>query len=262
MVKMTGRIKALSPLAHSGGSEGISTLLRRETFIIDGKPVRIPVISGNAIRGVLRRVIAKALLELLECDPSQLPPLAYHLLHDGGIIQEAVHVEPDIDFLRQVRKLLPNISLFGGCVRQTPLSGQLIVNPAVPICKETQAYTGVKSDIPLSELIGEILFTRRDDREGERLSNPVQMRYYVECFNAGTEFVHSFIVKTDDLIQVGALHLAIHRFNECPYLGARSAAGLGRVEWTYRADAKAISTFEKFVKQHKKEILDILFSLG
>lgn len=262
MLKLEGRIVAVTPIVHSGGNEGISTLLRREVFIIDGKPIRVPVISGNAIRGVLRRIVAKAMLELLECDPTQLPPLAYHLLHDGGIIQEAVHVEPDVDFLRQVRALLPNISLFGGCVRQTPLSGRLIVSPAVPICKETQPYTGIDSVLSLSDIVGEIMFTRRDDREGEKLPDAVQMRYFVECFNAGTEFVHSFIVKSNVPQEIGALHLAIQRFTECPYLGARSAVGLGKVSWTYKADAKLVTAFEKFVKQHKTEILNILHSLG
>ena len=262
MQKLLGRIKAITPISHSMGTEGITSPLRRENFIIDNKVVQVPVISGNAIRGVLRRHGAKVLLELLGVEPSELPPMAYHLLHDGGIIEEAVHIEPDVEFLRQVRKYIPLVSLFGGCVRQTPLSGKLIVNPAIPITQETERYTGVKTTVRLADIVHEVAFTRRDDREMRRLSSPVQMLYLVECFAAGTEFIHSFILKTNDPIELGSFHAALRSFNECPFLGGRSAAGLGQIEWTYKPDDSLIAKFTKFVKQNAQTILDTLHALG
>lgn len=262
MPKLNGRIKAITPISHSIGTEGITSSLRRENFIINGKVIQVPVISGNAIRGVLRRHGARAMLELLSITPAELPPLAYHLLHDGGIIEEAVHIEPNVEFLQQVRKYLPLVSLFGGCVRQTPLSGKLIVNPAVPIVKETEPYTNVKASVRLADIVEEIPFSRRDDREVQRMSSPIQMLYFVECFVAGTEFVHSFVLKTENPLELGAFHAALQRFNEYPFLGGRSAAGLGQIEWTYKPEPKLIDEFVKFTQQNAQAILDILHSLG
>jgi len=261
MRSVEGRLKAVTPIAHSAGSDGISSSLRREPFIIGERVVQIPIISGNAIRGVLRRQGARFLLAQLLLEPNDLPPLAYHLLVDGGIIQEAVHIAPDPDFFRQVRSLLPHIDLFGGCVRQTPISGKLIVHPAIPICKETEPVTGVKSKVRLEDLITEVMFTRRDDREVASVGT-VQMRYLVECFAPGTEFVHSFIIKDDSPLLWGAFNAALSGWKGMPYIGGRSSAGLGRVEMTYEVDEKAVDDYEKFIRSHEKEIKDILFALG
>lgn len=54
--KIKGILTALSPVYHGGNEKtGSVVLLNRLKFIVDGKPTDVPIISGNQVRGRLRR---------------------------------------------------------------------------------------------------------------------------------------------------------------------------------------------------------------
>ena len=64
LLKVRGFLKAKSPIFHGGDEKtGSVVLLRRMKFIVDEEPTDVPYISGNAVRGVWRRLIFKDMLE-------------------------------------------------------------------------------------------------------------------------------------------------------------------------------------------------------
>ena len=133
----------------------------------------------------------------------------------------------DIDAARELRTLIPLVSVFGGAMGNQIMEGKLTVGKLYPICQET-AFRLPPRFLPTSgslpsvwELLQEEAYTRRDDEKVERLRQLIapearalleaeagakraqarggdnldtdvgqhqQMRYYVETFAAGTQF--------------------------------------------------------------------------
>jgi hypothetical protein len=88
--RITGILTALSPVFH-GGSEktGNVVLLNRLKFLVNGRPTDVPIISGNQVRGRLRRLLSRDFLELAgyQLDLSQRKhQKLYHTLFAGGVL--------------------------------------------------------------------------------------------------------------------------------------------------------------------------------
>jgi len=67
--RIRGQIKLLTQLVHHGDEKtGSTPILRTMTIWSEAlqKHVRVPFVSGNAIRGMLRRLIMRDLLELVD----------------------------------------------------------------------------------------------------------------------------------------------------------------------------------------------------
>ncbi len=62
--KVEGILTALSPVFQGGNEKtGSTVLLNRLKFIVDNKSIDVPIISGNSVRGRLRRLITRDFLE-------------------------------------------------------------------------------------------------------------------------------------------------------------------------------------------------------
>lgn len=63
------KVTALSPISHGAFTDGADTgnimEFRRMPIVIDGQAVQIPVISGNALRGTMRRLLAREFFQVL-----------------------------------------------------------------------------------------------------------------------------------------------------------------------------------------------------
>ena len=100
-----------APLVHGGGTDGSNTqLFRRQTRVHDGETVRVPVVSGNALRGVLRRAGAWALWEAL--GEPKLTPAQARVLASGGALR--TEKPPALDVTAAVREWVDHIGVFGG----------------------------------------------------------------------------------------------------------------------------------------------------
>lgn len=86
VITWAGTLTATSSIAHGGQTRGITTLLRREMIRQpDGVLAQVPIISGNALRGRLRRIGEELLRGQLGYD-GELSPGAAHLLRGGGAL--------------------------------------------------------------------------------------------------------------------------------------------------------------------------------
>lgn len=238
-------ITVTSPLVHS--DEHVETMqrFRREPYYLAGETLDIPVYSGNAIRGMLRRMMALRVCDAVGITDRSLPTDSFYLLFTGGKLEGSDYAYR-VDEIQRIRGLLPHLGLMGCSWGARILHGHLDVWRGEPVCLELadtlghvghQAYESLGGDPPsVFDLIGEVAYTRRDDitdrlMDGE--SSPVQMRYQFECLIPGTLLLHGAVVRTRDPLMRGAFADAVLMATSRQSLGGRSAIGHGRFAWTW-----------------------------
>lgn len=237
-MRMRIRYKMLSPVSHIG--ETASTGSYFQTILTaDG---RVPVITGNSIRGQLRDSMAAHLLDTMSLDSLlsvKVSKDVFNILFSGGNINGAM--KDDVEKAKNIRKHFPLVSLMGGGLGDMIMSGKLICGFAYPVCTETESITGVESYISWHGLIDEMEFTRTDDGKDDQLAKymedaaeektakaSTQMRYSVQYMAAGTEFVQDFIFLDGVTeLEMGAFYAGLRKWFQTPRLGGMAAKGFG-----------------------------------
>jgi CRISPR type IV-associated protein Csf2 len=131
-----GRALAQSSIAHGGQTLGVTTYLRREKFLLpDGSIEAIPVVSGNALRGLLRRTGAKMLWEHL--GQPLLPQPVVHALWSGGALTKAKGQPLTGNRLATLRRLVAHVGVFGAAGGGRIIDGGLQVGKMLPVCAQT-----------------------------------------------------------------------------------------------------------------------------
>ena len=143
---LKGTVTALSSISHNGGeSFGIDSLLRREKFVQpDGSVEEVPVISGNGVRGSLRDRGMLHMCRLLGYGTDEqvgrirgLTIGAFHFLFSGGSLSADGGKTINIERARELRGLIPLVSIFGGAMGNQIMPGKLDMGKMIPICAET-----------------------------------------------------------------------------------------------------------------------------
>jgi CRISPR/Cas system CSM-associated protein Csm3 (group 7 of RAMP superfamily) len=275
--RIRGVLTALSPVFH-GGSEktGAVVLLNRLKFIVDGKPTDVPIISGNQVRGRLRRLLTKDFLDLVgyEMDLSQKKyQKLYHTLFAGGVLTEVEEEESgvvDLNLKSRIVKYILPLRLFGCSYANQMIEGRILVGHLLPICRELREYTGVDSDVSFYQLIARSFQTRRDELRvtapSEEEEEPaVQAIVEYECFAPGTRFYHEIVLETtrqEERLDLSTLYRAVKLWQQVPYIGGKSSIGFGKLEieyeWPTRVDD---SVYLEFVEKNRGEIVKVLSEL-
>jgi CRISPR type IV-associated protein Csf2 len=193
---------------------------------------------------------------------------AFHFLFSGGILTSEGGKGLDIELARKLRALIPLVGVFGGAVGNQILPGRLKVGKAIPICAETVHLLPTRYAIGVSSIwdyLQEEMYTRKDDEKNEHLRQLMplqtlqlmdarraaskersergdadpdigehqQMRYYVETFAAGTRFFWELILDDPTEIEFEALITTLVEWSKLPYVGGKSAVGLGKVSVSF-----------------------------
>lgn len=242
-----------APLSHIGETASAGSYFQT-VLTSEG---RLPVITGNAIRGQLRDACALHLLRVL--DNPKVDKDAFNVLFSGGNIVGGM--KDDVAKARAVRQHFPMISLLGGGLGDMIMSGKLLCGFAYPVCREAEAITGVESPISWHSLIDEIEFTRTDDGKNDKLSGylldageeksakaSTQMRYSVQYIAAGAEFAQDlmFLPGATEL-EMGAFYAGLREwwFN-VPRLGGMAGKGFGFFNGAI-SDEMRVAGDERFV---------------
>lgn len=199
---------------------------------------RIPIVTGNSVRGILRDAGAKHLLELTD---AKVPQEVFHVFFSGGNISGTMR--NDLERAKLVREHFPLISILGAGIGTMLLSGKLISGNLYPVCDETAEMLQVPyPGISWHELIDEIEFTRMDDGKNDknlRFFEPeetaekaekvasTQMRFSVQYMAVGTEFWQSLTLISPTDIELGCLYDAFLSWFQTPVLSGMSAKGFG-----------------------------------
>lgn len=141
-VSWTGTLTATSSIAHGGETRGTITLLRREIVVQpDGRPIHVPVISGNSFRGRLRRIGEELLRDTLHYE-TQLPLTVAHALRGGGSLAKTSGTPLSGQRLHDLRALVPQVGVFGCAGGGRIVDGCLQIGKVVPHVAETTHITG------------------------------------------------------------------------------------------------------------------------
>jgi len=265
-----GTITALTPV-FSGGDEktGSTPVLRTIMVYVDGMgEVPIPYISGNGIRGKLRRLSMKDFLDMLEYEITNTK--LHHALFSGGVLESTSDTTGVIDlaFRKKVRELMPPAAIFGCALGNQMIQGNLIVEHMWPICEEYKPYLpeeyqkDPRAERPIRTFTDQSFITRRDDLREERQEDEqaVQMKVDYECFVPGTKFFHRFVLQLPDQLQLSCFGRVLDLFEAMPYVGGRSSSGDGKVMLNYKNKPDA-SLYLEFVQEKKDEIVKLLKEL-
>lgn len=267
-----------SPLTHGADTKaGNATLFRRISVLTDtGGVLSLPIYSGNAIRGMLRDLLADHYLRALGMAPSRAtPPVAlwfFHALYSGGCLEEDSAAAKSLGSalgangavkctgIAQLRDMVPPLSLLGTALGNRIIGGRINVCDARPRCRQ---WGPGEQDV--SELFDWVYLTRHEDYEawskGDGEDAHTGMIANTEVLKAGV-ILDAGINIGDHMSDVerACLGRGLELLREAGRLGAQNARGLGQVaiEVGNCPDAAA---YDAYLAEHKAEILDFLASI-
>lgn len=259
--KVNIKMKLLSPLSHySDERMGTMQVARTMKFEHEGEFLDIPIYTGNAFRGQLRRIAMRDFLEKIGIVEEGISAKLYHLFFTGGALTSGSRYT-ETGKKREMREKCPALSLFGTAIGDQIPEGKMKVGIFKPICKETASFTGVESSVSFYDLLEENFYTRRDDlksnhfniNESEKHNNPVQMKYEQQNLSAGTDLVSRIIIENANEIETSCLISILDKFKEVPFIGGKSSVGHGEVDvdFDYKGNSKA---YYGYLEENKEDI--------
>lgn len=189
----------------------------------------VPCISGNSIRGALRRISMYDYCNITGI--TKLDKDTYHQWFTGGILSESTQYE-DIELRERLIRLNPMLAVFGSAIGKQTIEGLLSVGFAYPICSEMG--TGENS---YWEYLDTIFQTRLDSSKTEKVieiegehKNPDQMKYEYEVFARGARFSHGFRMLDFDELSVSAFWHVIKLFKQNPIICGMWSRGNAEID--------------------------------
>jgi hypothetical protein len=222
-------LTAQEPIVHGEFSDGVDIgnmmNFRQMPMLVDSGTISVPVISGNAIRGILRRFLAREVVDTFKLRES-LDRKAFDKLYiaiaNGGNLDKSMDVDVDTERIRAVRQSFPMLSLFGAALYKYMLPGMCSVGFAIPHCKELG--TG---DISANDLVHDIGLTRHLDKTVANPGEAKPMPYTVETMISGSVFDVKISLEPQATgVEEACLN---HGLKLLTHIGGKSAAGFGAV---------------------------------
>ena len=252
----------------------------------------IPLFSGNTIAGILRRIAMYDYLDAI--DVKSMFDFTYHTLFTGGTltekvnedfiarleeitsnIQDKLHIalktpltkgesaEIVVDKTEKLAYLCPPLRLFGSATKAGMIESEFIVANARLKCKENG-----NGNSSVWSLIEDVFYTRLDSEKKERELEVLntseqlhQMKYIVETLIEGSEFEHSFVLKSTNPFVYNCFHAVLKLFVEYHRIGGKSARGLGDIDLSElykQIDFDAVSEYYKHLKENKEQMQEFL----
>lgn len=251
-VHWTGALRAVSSISHSGDTRGTITMLRREQIVTpDGQLILVPIISGNSLRGRLRRHAEELLRDVLEYEGHLRLPIA-HALRSGGALAKTSGESLSGKRLATLRHLVPLIGVFGCAGGGRIIDGCLQVGKVVPHFNETRHLleNDATDTLPAFRATQIETYTRHDDSDRhdfvttvavDERGYPVDditdtapgssmlMLYRLETFPAGTRFSTWLRLNRATPLEVSFFEDVLAHYTQFSLLGGRIGRGHGRV---------------------------------
>lgn len=284
----SGTLTATSSIAHGGETRGTITLLRRELIVTpEGELKYVPIISGNTLRGRLRR-LGEELLRDAVGYAGKLHPAAAHVLRGGGALAKSSHEPLSGSRLQTLRELVPQIAVFGGAGGGVIINGALDVGKVVPQVRETRHITGVDTERSAFSATQLEAYTRQDDSDGHDFASLVdvgttgllfdgqgrpelpdmvtramgnQMLFHLETFPSGSTFSTWLRLRRPSPLEAAFFGDVLQAFVDDGRLGGRVGIGHGQVHVALTPDQPPEQPVDwrAFVDEHR---FDIIQSLG
>lgn len=227
MDKIHFLIELKSPLSHGDFADGQDTgnfmgFRRLPCVGVDKEIHRIPVVSGNSLRGVMRRLLTWEYMEKTGLKGDKL----YIALANGGAIGKNLdpYIRPEV--IKNIKETFPVLSAFGCALFKFMLPGVVNISFALPQCKELG--TG---DKPYSDLLADISQTRHIERFNANYQleeiDIKPMPYTIEVLIPGT--VLDCAVSFTDAASGLDKATVFHGLNLLSVIGGKSGEGYGQI---------------------------------
>ena len=272
-MKIIGKLMAIAPIAHNGDEKSGNTVtLRRINMVTsDGTRKQIPYVEGNAVRGLLRRILIADFCERLKI--KDLDPRVYHMLFTGGNLEAVSKGQGEIDITlrKKITQYILPISMLGTSYLNQAIPGKLIVAKLYPVCKELSHFFEnyeYKNELQhlfnVEQLTDETFQTRLDDRSVSTIDakNPIQMKVETEIFIPGTPFMHYFILSDFSKEEKSMFHHLMNLWKQKSIVGGKSAIGNGQLLLDYDLlDLPDSTLYLKFLQENREKILEVIQTL-
>lgn len=266
----TGTIALQSPVHHGGEKRGNETYVREIAYIIDGKQVMVPFISGNSIRHTLRAWLAEDLLDSIDYHQEDEKKFAkvWHCLTGGGMLESKSEKDAgviDMKLKAEMRRMLPVFAIFGGTIGNQIFEGNIDVGMAIPYAQEISKFLPTTNDaLPkLREIVQRDFGTRHDKFkdivEGDEKSN--QMIYYNWCLSPGVKMHHRFVLRNATDLELSAFGRAMELWALRPVVGGKAGIGLGRVDMEYSPELPSPDIWNAFLEKNAESISELLHKI-
>lgn len=255
------QMKLLSPLSHFGDERmGTMQVARTMKFEYEGEYLDVPVYTGNAFRGQLRRIAMRDFLEKLGIAEEGISAKLYYMLFTGGALTSGSRYT-ETGSKRELRRMCPPLALFGSAIGDQIPEGKMKVGIFKPACKETASFTKIDSDISFYDMLEENFYTRRDDLKSKDFNinddakhdNAVQMKYEQQNLSAGSILVSRIIIENENEVERSCLASILQRFKEVPFIGGKSSVGHGEVELMEDSDVD-VNIYDSYLEENREEI--------
>lgn len=203
---LAGTVTALSPIQHGDGTMGTTNLVRTMRVVQpDGSTVRVPLVSGNGVRGRLRRVSADLLWRQLGMP--LLSSEVFATIHSGGALTK-MSSRINAAKVRQIRDTIPHLSLWGWAGGTRILEGRLRVANMLLACAETAHLTEIDGP-SMWEQLDVASFSRLEERPRSHAStDQIAPSAGPRGVNADGEIVDTLEALAD---------LAVEPFDDAPH---------------------------------------------
>lgn len=281
-ITWAGTLTARSSIAHGGQTRGTITLLRRELIVVGDRVVHVPVISGNTLRGRLRRIGEELLRDEVGYQ-GLLSPAAAHVLRGGGALAKTGREPLSGSRLGRLRALVPQIGVFGAAAGGTIISGALDVGKVVPQVTETEAITGTPASLSAFQATQLEAYARQDDAgdhdfvptmarlQFDQDGSPQvvglssnQMLFHIETFPAGTRFSTWLRLRRPTPVETSFFTDVLAVFTEAGRLGGRVGIGHGEVsvQLVANPEPRPDQGWRTHVTGNRSELLEVLGELA
>jgi len=270
--KYEGTIIALSPIFHGGNEKTGSTPLLRTVRIWSEEKkttLTLPYISGNSIRGKLRRLIMQDFFSRIAY-PKERKLKLHHIFFTGGVLESTdTYGKIDLELRMQIQDFIPPLSIFGSVIGNQMIAGKMKVGHAFPFCQEYRQ--SIPADFqdderlqkPVRIFTDESFYTRKDDLKAEREEDEqaIQMKVDYECFIPGTRFHHWFLLEYPTEIELSCFGYMMELWSENPNIGGSFAIGDGKISFSYYPEFSSGKLYQEFIEKNQQEIIEILRDL-
>lgn len=234
-LQWSGIATATSSIVHGGETLGTITYLRRErVYQPDGTIEQVPIISGNAVRGMLRDTAADLWWE--DADRPKLTSGLFHALWSGGTLTKTSGTPLTGSRLMEVKQLCPVVSIFGAAAGGRIINGNLQVGKLVPLCTETIHLLPERFHNSAYPSVWELTQIENESRHPNQPPNPADettpittMRYGYETFLPGTQFFTEFTLVWPTEKDVTFFENALHKFIQNAKVGGNLRTGHGKL---------------------------------
>lgn len=274
---------AIDPIHHGAGSEGNTQLLRTQDILLpDGTPTRVPFISGNSIKHMIRDGGVRFALEAMGINAGALSKALVDLMFSGGALTKSGSAV-NLAHARKIAEIFPILSLCGYSAGNFMQASKINVSHLHLVCSENTYRIpvhlredpqinnramvaraedfGTRHEPTTDSLVFGLLTTDSQEKQNadtrmnqhKKQRKSQQMIYDFEVIRPGSKWFGDIIFNDLTQFELASLRSALERAAVSTHdgallfhIGAKSSVGMGRMAFTFTGGLRSTLSTPSF----------------